>query len=80
MLISSENMARTPPAALHVDPLPKDPPSSSRTSRTPASARWKAVLTPMTPPPTTTTLARAGRSALIGLREWRAVGTAHGAR
>src|SRR5690242_3126430 len=59
MLSASENWARTPPAALDVDPTPRPSRSRSRTS-TPASARWKAVLVPMTPPPTTTTSARAG--------------------
>src|SRR5690348_2202836 len=60
MFSGSENWARTPPAALDVDPPASWPRSTSRTS-TPASARWKAALVPMTPPPTTTTSARAGR-------------------
>src|SRR4051812_21743544 len=65
MLSASENCARTPPAALDVDPAPSPSRSRSRTS-TPASARWKAVLVPMTPPPTTTTSARAGSAGPIG--------------
>src|SRR4051794_15536037 len=65
MFNASENCARTPPAALDVDPAPSRSRSRSRTS-TPASARWKAVLVPITPPPTTTTSARAGSVAAIG--------------
>src|SRR6266508_5163191 len=61
MLSASENCARTPPAALLVEPAPSSSRSISTTSGTPASARWKAILVPITPPPTTTTLARLGR-------------------
>src|SRR3954468_16357665 len=64
MLSGSENCALTPPAALDVDP-PASWPRSSSATPTPASARWKAALVPMTPPPTTTTSARAGRGAVI---------------
>src|SRR4051794_30934945 len=64
MFSGSENCARTPPAALDVDPPASSARSRSSTS-TPASARWNAVLVPITPPPTTTTSARAGRAGLI---------------
>ena len=39
--------------------------STSSTSGTPASARWKAMLAPMTPPPMTTTGADAGSAAAV---------------
>src|SRR6476646_2744730 len=58
MFSSSENWARNPPAARTVEPLPSSACSSSRTSETPASARWNAALVPTTPPPTITTDAR----------------------
>jgi hypothetical protein len=60
MLTGSENCARTPPAARLVEPEASASRSTSSTSATPASARWKAMLAPMTPPPTTTTEADAG--------------------
>ena len=56
MLSGSENCARTPPAALLVEPEASSARSTSSVS-TPASARWKAALVPITPPPTTTTSA-----------------------
>ena len=56
-LSSSENIARTPPAPRPVEPEPSSPRSHSSTS-TPASARWNAMLVPITPPPTITTSAR----------------------
>src|SRR5215471_14100876 len=55
MFSSSENWARTPPAALDVEPEPSAARSSTSTSRTPASARWNAMLAPITPPPMITT-------------------------
>ena len=61
MLTASENCARTPPAALQVEPDPSSSFSTSTTSRTPDAARWYAALSPMTPPPITTTSARDGR-------------------
>src|SRR4029450_1679933 len=57
MLRGSENCARTPPAALLVEPEASWSRSTRTTSGTPASARWKAMLAPITPPPTTATLA-----------------------
>ena len=62
MLSRSANWARTPPAALLVEPEPSSARSSSSTSVIPASARWKATLTPITPPPMITTSARPGSS------------------
>ena len=41
-----------------VEPEPSSARSTSSTSSTPASARWKAMLVPITPPPTITTEAR----------------------
>ena len=52
---SSENIARTPPAPFAVEPEPSSARSTRSTSSTPASARWKAMLVPTTPPPTMTT-------------------------
>ena len=66
MLSGSENCARTPPAARLVEP-PASWSRSTRQTSTPASARWNAMLVPMTPPPTTTTSADGG-SELIGAR------------
>src|SRR5688572_24849643 len=63
MFSSSENWARTPPAALQVEPEPSSSLSTTTTSRTPASARWKATDVPITPPPMTTTSAWLGSSA-----------------
>ena len=77
MLSGSENCARTPPAALLVEPEASSARSSSSTS-TPASARWKAALVPITPPPTTTTSAVVGSALIAGRRssgrsrDWRA--------
>src|SRR3954454_1950143 len=62
MLTASENDARTPPAALHVEPDPRASRSRSTTSRTPARLRWWATLSPITPPPMTTTEASFGSS------------------
>ena len=59
-LLASENVARTPPSGFADDPDPRVSRSSTTTSATPASARWKAMLAPMMPPPTTTTSAAAG--------------------
>src|ERR1035437_2908623 len=61
MLMGSEDCARTPPAARLVEPEPSPPRSIRTTSCTPASAMWNAALTPITPPPTITTLAESGR-------------------
>src|SRR5688572_10404424 len=60
MLTGSENCARTPPAALQVEPDPRAPASSSTTSRTPARASAWAELRPVMPPPMTTTEAEDG--------------------
>src|SRR5438094_557611 len=61
MFSASENWVRTPPAARDVEPPPSCP-LSTRTTSMPASARWKAALTPITPPPTITTSAERGRA------------------
>ena len=62
MLSSSENCARTPPAARLVEPEASESRSINSTSRIPASARWNAMLVPMAPPPTTTASACPGIS------------------
>src|SRR5262249_41361878 len=64
MFRASENWVRTPPAARDVEPAPSEP-RSTKTTSTPASARWKAALVPITPPPTITTSADAGNGADI---------------
>ncbi|WP_239012509.1 hypothetical protein [Streptomyces sioyaensis] len=53
----SENWARTPPIGLPELPPPSSPRSMTTIRRTPASARWKAMLVPITPPPMITTSA-----------------------
>jgi hypothetical protein len=60
------NDARTPPAALLVEPEASSFISSSTTSAIPASARWNAMLVPITPPPTTTIDARLGTMEVTG--------------
>jgi hypothetical protein len=65
MLAALLKEARTPPAALHVDPHASSSLSTRTTSVTPDSARWNAMLVPITPPPTTTTDACSGRSLLM---------------
>src|SRR5215210_2589685 len=74
---SSENIARTPPAPLAVEPEPSSPRSTSTTSSTPRSARWNAMLVPFTPPPTMTTLAFISVSTLgnMIITETRTVGS-----
>jgi len=67
MLAALLNEARTPPAALHVDPHASSSFSTRTTSVTPDSARWNATLAPITPPPMTTTDARSGRSVLMSM-------------
>ena len=53
------------PAACQVVPAVSSCRSSSSTSVTPRCARWYATLVPITPPPTMTTRARAGRSPVL---------------
>jgi hypothetical protein len=62
MFTASENWARTPPAALQVEPDPSSLCSTRTTPRTPDRARWYAELRPMMPPPMTTTDADLGKS------------------
>ena len=76
MFSRSENCVRTPPAALEVEPLPSCARSISTTS-TPASARWKAALVPITPPPTMTTDADSGRGGRRGITRLLRVGAAY---
>ena len=62
MFSSSENCARTPPAARLVEPDASCAALEQQDVPTPASARWNAALVPMTPPPTMTTDARGGHA------------------
>src|SRR5574340_1662091 len=56
------------PTLRPVEPAARCDRSSRRMSRTPSFARWKAMLVPMTPPPTTTA------SAWDSIEAWQAVG------
>ena len=55
-------------------PAPSIPRSSRSTSRAPASARWKAIDAPITPPPMTTAEADLGRSGIGRPLQGRAAG------
>jgi len=60
MLPASEKVARTPPSGFADEPEPVVSRSMTTTSITPTSARWKAMLAPMMPPPMMATSTRSG--------------------
>jgi hypothetical protein len=60
MLSGSENWARSPPIGLPELPEPSSQRSMTTMLFTPASAKWNAMLAPITPPPMITTSAAGG--------------------